>query len=124
MRERRSAVLPTRWSVAGQEEPPLRFAAADAVAAFERRARNILAQADDAFLAEQGMTKGAMQLVFSPEEADALYAKMGPGPEVSGGSAANTLAGIAALGGKTVDWEDDIPESAPPAGGPGAAAPV
>jgi nitrogen fixation NifU-like protein len=30
----------------------------------------------------------------------------------------------AALGGKTVDWEDDIPESAPPAGGPGAAAPV
>ncbi len=62
---------------------------------------DILAQADDAFLAEQGMTKGAMQLVFSPEEADALYAKMGPGLEVSGGSAANTLAGIAALGGKT-----------------------
>ncbi len=47
------------------------------------------------------MTKGAMQLVFSPEEADALYAKMGPGREISGGSAANTLAGMAALGGKT-----------------------
>ncbi|MBB4617672.1 adenosine kinase [Sphingomonas abaci] len=62
---------------------------------------DILAQADDAFIAEQGMTKGAMQLVFSPEEADALYAKMGPGREVSGGSAANTLAGIAALGGRT-----------------------
>ena len=61
---------------------------------------DILAQSDDAFLAEQGMTKGAMQLVFSPEEADALYAKMGPGREVSGGSAANTLAGIAALGGR------------------------
>ena len=41
-----------------------------------------------------------MQLIFSPEEADALYAKMGPGQEVSGGSAANTIAGMAALGGK------------------------
>ena len=61
---------------------------------------DILAQCDDAFLTEQGMTKGAMQLVFSPEAADDLYAKMGPGREVSGGSAANTLAGIAALGGK------------------------
>ncbi len=62
---------------------------------------DILAQSDDAFLAEQGMTKGSMQLVFSPADADALYAKMGPGREVSGGSAANTVAGIAALGGKT-----------------------
>jgi sugar/nucleoside kinase (ribokinase family) len=61
---------------------------------------DILSQSDDAFLTEQGMTKGAMQLIFSPEDADALYAKMGPGREVSGGSAANTLAGIAALGGK------------------------
>jgi sugar/nucleoside kinase (ribokinase family) len=39
--------------------------------------------------------------MFSPEEADALYAKMGPGREISGGSAANTDAGIAALGGRT-----------------------
>jgi sugar/nucleoside kinase (ribokinase family) len=42
-----------------------------------------------------------MQLMFSPEEADALYARMGPGREISGGSAANTVAGVAALGGKT-----------------------
>ncbi len=62
---------------------------------------DILAQTDDAFLAGEGMTKGAMQLIFSPEEADALYARMGPGREISGGSAANTLAGIAALGGRT-----------------------
>jgi sugar/nucleoside kinase (ribokinase family) len=62
---------------------------------------DILAQADDAFIAQQGMTKGAMQLIFSPEDADALYATMGPGREVSGGSAANTLAGLAALGGRT-----------------------
>lgn len=60
---------------------------------------DILSQSDDAFLAQEGMTKGSMQLVFSPEEADALYAKMGPGQEISGGSAANTIAGIAALGG-------------------------
>ena len=59
---------------------------------------DIIAKADDDFIAANSMTKGAMQLVFSPEEADALYAKMGPGTEVSGGSAANTIAGMAALG--------------------------
>lgn len=62
---------------------------------------DILSQCDDDFLARQGMTKGAMQLIFSPEDADALYATMGPGREISGGSAANTLAGVAALGGRT-----------------------
>ena len=61
---------------------------------------DVLAQADDAFLAQEAMVKGTMQLVFSAEEADALYAKMGPGREVSGGSAANTVAGMAALGSK------------------------
>lgn len=61
---------------------------------------DILAQADDAFLAAEKMNKGSMQLMFSPEDADALYAKMGPGREISGGSAANTVAGISALGGK------------------------
>lgn len=59
---------------------------------------DILAPADDTFIAGNGMTKGAMALVVSPEEADALYAKMGPGQEVSGGSAANTIAGMAVLG--------------------------
>ena len=61
---------------------------------------DILSTADDAFIAEIGVAKGSMQLMFSSEEADALYAKMGPGLEVSGGSAANTVAGVAALGGK------------------------
>ena len=61
---------------------------------------DILSTCDDAFIEEIGVTKGSMQLMFSPEEADALYAKMGPGREVSGGSAANTVAGIASLGGK------------------------
>ena len=61
---------------------------------------DILSQSDDAFLSAEGMTKGSMQLIFAPEDADQLYAKMGPGIEASGGSAANTVAGIAALGGK------------------------
>jgi sugar/nucleoside kinase (ribokinase family) len=71
-----------------------------AVTAIGNAIVDILARADDAFIAANGMTKGAMQLVFSPEEADALYDKMGPGTEVSGGSAANTIAGMAALGAK------------------------
>lgn len=62
---------------------------------------DVIAQADDAFIASEGLAKGSMQLLFSPEEAEALYAKMGPGRETSGGSAANTVAGIAALGGRT-----------------------
>ncbi|WP_375397575.1 adenosine kinase [uncultured Sphingomonas sp.] len=61
---------------------------------------DILSQSTDEFLAVEGMTKGSMALVFSPADADALYAKMGPGTEASGGSAANTVAGLAALGSK------------------------
>jgi len=61
---------------------------------------DILSQCDDAFIAQEGMAKGSMQLMFSPADADALYAKMGPGIEASGGSAANTVAGIAAMGGR------------------------
>lgn len=59
---------------------------------------DVLAPATDAFIAENGLTKGQMQLIFSPEDADALYAKMGPGEVISGGSAANTVAGMARLG--------------------------
>jgi sugar/nucleoside kinase (ribokinase family) len=61
---------------------------------------DVIAKADDAFIASEGLSKGSMQLLFTTEEAEALYAKMGPGVEASGGSAANTIAGIAALGGK------------------------
>jgi len=59
---------------------------------------DILAQSTDDFIASEGMTKGSMQLIFDPAAADALYSRMGPGSEVSGGSAANTIAGLAALG--------------------------
>jgi sugar/nucleoside kinase (ribokinase family) len=58
---------------------------------------DVIATCDDAFLRERGLTKGAMQLL-SPEQAGELYAAMGPAREVSGGSAANSMAGAAALG--------------------------
>ncbi len=58
---------------------------------------DVLAPSDDAFLAEHALTKGGMQLIDT-ETAETLYANMGTGKEISGGSAANTLAGLAALG--------------------------
>ncbi len=59
---------------------------------------DVLSHADDDFLDRHGLTKGAMTLVDA-DRAAALYAAMGPGVEVSGGSAANTAAGIASFGG-------------------------
>ena len=61
---------------------------------------DVIAQADDALLAAHKLPKGAMNLIDA-ETAETLYAIMGPGKEASGGSAGNTIAGIAALGGKT-----------------------
>src|SRR6185369_13628727 len=61
---------------------------------------DVIAQADDALLAAHKLPKGAMNLIDA-ETAQKLYAIMGPGKEASGGSAGNTIAGIAALGGKT-----------------------
>jgi sugar/nucleoside kinase (ribokinase family) len=60
---------------------------------------DVLAQADDALLQQHGLPKGAMNLVDA-EMAERLYSIMGPGVESSGGSAGNTVAGIAALGGR------------------------
>src|SRR6266851_1887955 len=59
---------------------------------------DVLVQADDAFLTTHGLAKGTMTLIDAAR-ADALYAAMGPGVEASGGSAGNTMAGIASLGG-------------------------
>jgi len=58
---------------------------------------DVIAQTDDAFLAEHTLTKGGMQLIDA-ETADLLYSQMSTAREMSGGSAANTLAGLAALG--------------------------
>jgi sugar/nucleoside kinase (ribokinase family) len=58
---------------------------------------DVIADADDLFLAEQGLTKGSMRLI-DEREAERLYDAMGPARELSGGSAGNTAAGLAALG--------------------------
>ena len=58
---------------------------------------DVLADADDAFLSKQGLEKGSMHLI-DEEQAVRLYGEMGPGREISGGSAGNTAAGLAALG--------------------------
>jgi len=60
---------------------------------------DVIAQADNALIERLKLSKGAMTLIES-DEADRLYSEMGSGIETSGGSAANTLAGIASLGGK------------------------
>src|SRR5260221_6659044 len=59
---------------------------------------DVIAHADEGFLAAEGFAKGAMTLIDAAR-ADALYGRMGPGIESSGGSAGNTMAGIASLGG-------------------------
>lgn len=58
---------------------------------------DVIAPSDDAFLAMHSLVKGGMQLVDAAT-AELLYGEMGPAREISGGSAANTLAGLAALG--------------------------
>jgi len=60
---------------------------------------DVLARAEDSDLAAAGLHKGAMQLVDEAKAAE-IYAAMGPTTVVSGGSAANTMAGLASLGRK------------------------
>lgn len=60
---------------------------------------DVLSQTEDKFLTEHRLNKGAMTLIEA-EAADKLYSQMGPGVEMSGGSAANTMAAFASLGGK------------------------
>ena len=60
---------------------------------------DVLARTDDHFLAQNRLSKGAMTIIDA-QTAEELYGKMGPGVEVSGGSAANTIASIATLGGR------------------------
>jgi len=59
---------------------------------------DVVSTGDDAFLEEHGLARGAMTLADA-EVSDRLYDAMGPGVEVSGGSAANTAVGVASLGG-------------------------
>ncbi len=60
---------------------------------------DVMAPCEEALIEELGMTRGGMTLVDTAR-AELLYDRMGPAREISGGSAANTLAGLAALGAK------------------------
>jgi sugar/nucleoside kinase (ribokinase family) len=60
---------------------------------------DVISSCDEAFLTTHNLPKGSMQLL-SPAQADTLYAAMGVAREMSGGSAANSMAGIAAMGGQ------------------------
>ena len=60
---------------------------------------DVLTHAGDEFLGHHGLSKGTMQLIDEARARD-LYAAMGPGVEVSGGSAANTIVGVASFGGR------------------------
>ena len=59
---------------------------------------DVLSHGSDDLLAELDLVKGSMSLI-DDLRVDELYERMGPGVEVSGGSAANTMAGVASLGG-------------------------
>lgn len=59
---------------------------------------DVLTHQDDPFLPDHDLVKGTMALIDA-QRAELLYSAMGPGIEISGGSAANTAVGIASLGG-------------------------
>jgi sugar/nucleoside kinase (ribokinase family) len=108
------------------------------VAAIGNAIVDVIAPCEDAFLTDNGLDKGAMMLVDQAQSA-ALYAKMAAGVEASGGSAANSIAGLASFGGKGAfmgkvadDWLGEVFrhdmksigarfENAPLKGGPGTA---
>lgn len=60
---------------------------------------DIISHSDEAFLVNNSIIKGAMNLIDA-ERAELLYSRMGPAIEASGGSAGNTAAGVASLGGR------------------------
>jgi len=60
---------------------------------------DVIAQAEDDFVTSEGVAKGSMRLM-DEATSDSLYSRMGQGREISGGSAANTVAGMAAMGAK------------------------
>ena len=69
------------------------------VAAVGNAIVDVIAPASDAFLAQESLDKGAMMLIDTAR-ADSLYGRMKAGIEASGGSAGNTVAGVASLGGR------------------------
>src|SRR6266700_957418 len=72
---------------------------------------DVLVKTDEGFLSRHGMTKGGMALI-DEARAVAIYRDMGPATEMSGGSAANTIVGLANLGARAPyvgkDQDDQI----------------
>lgn len=60
---------------------------------------DVISREDDAFIAAHGLNRGTMTLI-DEDRAESLYAAMGTGLVCSGGSAGNTIAGVASLGGR------------------------
>ena len=60
---------------------------------------DVLSEASEQFVRAQGAPKGTMRLV-DEARAQAIYETMGPAIEISGGSAANTIVGVASFGGR------------------------
>src|SRR6202035_1259221 len=60
---------------------------------------DVITRADDDFLVKHGMRKGSMSLIDEARAAK-IYDAMGPATEISGGSAANTIVGVAGFGGR------------------------
>ena len=60
---------------------------------------DVIARVQDDFVARHGLVKGSMNLI-DEARAEELYAAMGQAIEISGGSAGNTAAGVASLGGR------------------------
>lgn len=69
------------------------------VAALGNAIVDVIAPSEDAFLQAEGLDKGSMRLI-DDDRADELYGRMAPGVEASGGSAGNTIAGVASFGGR------------------------
>jgi sugar/nucleoside kinase (ribokinase family) len=69
------------------------------VAAIGNAIVDVIAPADDGFLAAENLLKGGMELI-DEDRAGHIYSRMAPGIETSGGSAANTISGVANFGGR------------------------
>ena len=69
------------------------------VAAIGNAIVDVIAPSSEDFIADQSLPKGGMTLI-DDRRADELYEAMAPGQEASGGSAANSVAGIASFGGR------------------------
>src|SRR5690242_574913 len=69
------------------------------VAAIGNAIVDVIAPTDDAFLVDEQLLKGGMELIDEPR-ANGLYAKLKAEVQTSGGSAANTISGVASFGGR------------------------